>query len=230
VCKNCVEEHEKWLHRVTSGLEEASCGVHLIPVSDDDVSYCLVLGRTLRQNDIPCLVDSRPVNMKRKLRYAADTLTPFAVIVGGDERSADVVIVRDMDFATQEVLSTDDAVKFLKWMSNPPETTEDVMRGFDYMTQAKSKRGEKKHAPKVPPPMMNTVVFWAQDSHNDDKLIGNRLWYGITDQCPKDIDAGKLLRVYAVHDKGTWRWRPDSKPLIVSGPASPWCQEGKSLR
>jgi histidyl-tRNA synthetase len=88
----------------------------LVTAQDRDkyLSDYLGLARTLRGAGINTEVFLDDLALREQIAYAANKGIPFVVIAGGAELSEDIVSIRDIHFHTQERVSGDDMVRYIK--------------------------------------------------------------------------------------------------------------------
>jgi len=79
----------------------------VIPVSDQDLQYALQVARTVRTHGARVEVDVSGHGVGAGLRQAAKKQIRYALIVGEDEQQANMVTLRDLVTAAEEILDTE---------------------------------------------------------------------------------------------------------------------------
>jgi histidyl-tRNA synthetase len=83
----------------------------VIPVSDQDLQYALQVARTVRTHGARVEVDVSGHGVGAGLRQAAKKQIRYALIVGEDEQQANMVTLRDLVTAAEEILDTEAVVR-----------------------------------------------------------------------------------------------------------------------
>jgi len=82
-------------------------GAFLVAVSGDDVATVLQLAHTLRERGIAVEYGLRHAPIRKQLELAAARGAPRAIIIGPEERSAGVAVVRDLNAGTEAKVPLD---------------------------------------------------------------------------------------------------------------------------
>jgi histidyl-tRNA synthetase len=85
----------------------------VIPVSLQDMPYALQVARSARSHGMSTEVDVTGHGVGAGLKLATKKQIPFALIVGENERRANVVTVRDLERGEERVLSFDECIQAL---------------------------------------------------------------------------------------------------------------------
>lgn len=86
--------------------------VAVIPISENEVNYCLKLKNTLLNNNIKTeLVYAN--NMKKKMNLANKIGVKYAIIVGEDEVKSNVLTVKNLDEGKEEKIAINDVVNYI---------------------------------------------------------------------------------------------------------------------
>lgn len=91
----------------------APCQVKILPVSDKFNDYCNDVMAKLKASGIRCQLDSRAEKIGYKIREAQLMKTPYMLILGGNEQSANTLSVRSRDGGTFET-EIDSFIKIMK--------------------------------------------------------------------------------------------------------------------
>jgi len=83
----------------------------VIPVSDQDLQYALQVASTVRTHGARVEVDVSGHGVGAGLRQAAKKQIRYALIVGEDEQQANMVTLRDLVTAAEEILDTEAVVR-----------------------------------------------------------------------------------------------------------------------
>ena len=88
--------------------------VVVVPFDDEkSTAAALLIARSIRRYGISCLVDTRPVKIKSKMKYANSLRPYFALIIGPDDLESNVVQVKDMDEHNQITVEINKAPRYV---------------------------------------------------------------------------------------------------------------------
>lgn len=85
--------------------------VSLIPVTEANYEYAFEVGNELRKNGIPVITEFPAKSLSSTMEKASRKGAKFAVIIGDKEASTRTVTIKDMKSGTQEVCTTDVAIR-----------------------------------------------------------------------------------------------------------------------
>jgi histidyl-tRNA synthetase len=68
----------------------------------------------LRNAEIKSEIYPEPVKIKKQMKYANDKQIPFVIVIGSEEIKSGKLALKNMQEGTQEMLSTDEIINFLK--------------------------------------------------------------------------------------------------------------------
>ena len=94
---------------LSDDLLTAPCDVLVIPMTDDDRSASIAAATKLRNSGLRCQLYTEQRKFKVKMSYANKIGVPFAVLIGDDEISEDVLTVKNMETGEQRRMSADEA-------------------------------------------------------------------------------------------------------------------------
>lgn len=93
---------------LSDDLLTAPCDVLVIPMTDDR-SASIAAATKLRNSGLRCQLYTEQRKFKVKMSYANKIGVPFAVLIGEDEISEDVLTVKNMETGEQRRMSADEA-------------------------------------------------------------------------------------------------------------------------
>jgi histidyl-tRNA synthetase len=82
-------------------------GAFLVAVGGDDMPWVLKLAHALRERGVPVEYGLRHTGVRKQLELAAARGAPRAIIIGPDERQANVAVVRDLKAGTEAKVPLD---------------------------------------------------------------------------------------------------------------------------
>jgi histidyl-tRNA synthetase len=85
----------------------------VVPVSSEDNGCAIATAQKLRQSGLRIEFDIRGKGVSANLEYASKQEIPFAIIIGGDERKADKVVLKNLASGEQKTLSVEEAIQQL---------------------------------------------------------------------------------------------------------------------
>ncbi len=91
--------------------------IAIVPISDNEINYCINIQNNLRNNDIPCEIHSEG-KMKKKMDNANKISSKFAIIVGEEEVKTNKVKIKNLDIGSESDANLSEIIKFLKTQNN----------------------------------------------------------------------------------------------------------------
>jgi len=91
-----------------------STKVLITAFDQDSWNYGLKALSSLRNAEIKSEIYPEPVKIKKQMKYANDKQIPFVIVIGSEEIKSGKLALKNMQEGTQELLSTDEIINFLK--------------------------------------------------------------------------------------------------------------------
>lgn len=91
-----------------------STKVLITAFDQDSWNYGLKALSSLRNAEIKSEIYPEPVKIKKQMKYANDKQIPFVIVIGSEEIKSGKLALKNMQEGTQEMLSTDEIINFLK--------------------------------------------------------------------------------------------------------------------
>ncbi|GAB3339294.1 histidine--tRNA ligase [Marivirga atlantica] len=91
-----------------------STKVLITAFDQDSWNYGLKVLSSLRNAEIKSEIYPEPVKIKKQMKYANDKQIPFVIVIGSEEIKSGKLALKNMQEGTQEMLSTDEIINFLK--------------------------------------------------------------------------------------------------------------------
>ncbi len=79
----------------------------------DELRYALSLARTLRETGVRVEVYPEPAKMKKQMGYADAKHIPYVAIIGGDEMTAQKMMLKNMGTGEQQLVSVEECIRVL---------------------------------------------------------------------------------------------------------------------
>lgn len=91
--------------------------IAIVPISDNEINYCINIQNNLRNNDISCEIHSEG-KMKKKMDNTNKISSKFAIIVGEEEVKTNKVKIKNLDIGSESDANLSEIIKFLKTQNN----------------------------------------------------------------------------------------------------------------
>ena len=85
-----------------------------VTFGEQELLYSLRWAKALREKGVRVEVYPEPTKMKKQMSYADSKKIPYVAIVGGDEMSADKVMLKNMQTGAQQLVSLEDLLAEVK--------------------------------------------------------------------------------------------------------------------
>lgn len=92
---------------VIAPVRQSLADVVIMPLEELQVPSALEVAALLRAKEIPVIVYTEPVSMKKKMKYADRMGVNHVVIIGENEQSANKILVKDMKTGESEACSAE---------------------------------------------------------------------------------------------------------------------------
>ena len=115
-------ERLRWASEQEGLLEKTSrpADILMIPVSEGENSYAIEVAEKLRQYQLRVQMAIRGKQLSSNFQYADRTNIPFAVVVGSEEKTQNLVRVKHLASGQQQQFSIPEAVEYIQSVQQSP--------------------------------------------------------------------------------------------------------------